>query len=223
MKRPKKLVLWLILSTLVFTVILWLSQLAIYEGWYPVDSLTKHTIVFKYIGKAAALVTTILICWSFLLNSKFGWVNHLISTKQEIVTLNKNVTKWAFLLMFVDPVFLAVNRLPNIPLFIQFFGFRFTSGSYGLGHNLGIISLLLIVFITLALRQDWIDPLVKTIFRSFFGIIPFLLIVHIFFVKSDVSRYLPLTIWVYGWLSMGIIAYIYSIYIEVCTKNNPVV
>jgi hypothetical protein len=201
-----------IIGSIIVTLLLWLSFLTFNDGWYPTDLLTKNTIIFKYLGKATALTTTILICWSFFLSPGFAWTKRFFATPQNVISTNMVVTKWAFILMFVDPIFLAVNRLPNVPLFINFFGFRITSGSYGIGHNLGLVALLIIVIITVVLKQTWIDSAVKTIFRSFFGLIPFVLICHIFFVRSDISKFLPLAIWIYSWLICAIIAYVYQVF-----------
>ncbi len=208
-----------IIGSVFITLFLWLSQLILNNGWYPTDVLTKNTIYFKYVGKATALTTTILICWSFFLSPRFFWTQQFFANPQKVIETNILVTRWAFVLMFVDPLFLAVNRLPNIPLFIEFFGFRITNGLYGIGHNLGIISLLLVVLITIILRQSWLDTTVKIIFRSFFGLIPFLLICHIFFVKSDITKYLPLTIWIYSWLICAVITYLYHVYKEIRITN----
>jgi hypothetical protein len=218
MKHFPKLIYTSIIVSVMVTIVLWLSQIAINNSWYPTDSLTKYTILFKYIGKATALVTTILICWSFFLNPRFVWTKKFFANSQQVIETNMFVTRWAFIFMFVDPIFLAVNRLPNVPLFINFFGFRFTSGLYGIGHNLGLITIILIVFITIMLRQKWLDATVRVIFRSFFGLLPFLLITHIFFVKSDISKFLPLTIWVYGWLVFAIMAFLLQTYRQFTMK-----
>lgn len=220
MKFPKTTIYLLLISSILITVLLWISLIYLNNGWYPVDYFTQNIIGFKYAGKATALATTILICWSFFLNSKFGWTKIFFENGLEVIALNKLVTKWAFVLMIIDPIFLAVNRLPNLSLFFNFFGFRYTSGSYSIGHNLGLITLLLIAFLTIIIPQKWISTTSQVVFRSFFGLIPFLLISHIFFVKSDISKYLPLAIWVYGFLTIAIFAFIYGIYLD--AKQIPV-
>lgn len=196
-----------IILSVLLTIGLWLSQLYIFDGWYPTDSITRYTIFYKYIGKVTALATTILICWSFVLTSKLKLFSSV--TTPNKININKVVTRWAFVLMFFDPLLLALNRLPNLGLFWQFFGFRYTSNTYGIGHNIGIVALLVIILITILLRQDWLDTGVKVFFRSFFGLIPFLLIAHIFFVKSDVTRYPVLGLWIFSWLSMSVLSYIW--------------
>jgi hypothetical protein len=219
MKHYSRIVYMCIIVSVVLTILLWLSQLMIHNSWYPTDSRTIYTIPFKYFGKATALSVTILICWSFFLSPVFGWTKQFFANPQDVVTTNKVVTRWVFIMMFVDPICLALNRLPDIPLFFNFFGFRATSGSYGIGHNLGLLSLILIVFITLILKQSWLNVVVHALFRSFFGLIPFLLITHIFFVKSDVSTFLPLSIWMYGWLICAILAYLYQLYKQFTLKT----
>lgn len=218
MKFSQKIINLTIISSVVITIFIWISQIYLNNGWYPVDYFTKNIIGFKYAGKASALSATILICWSFMLNTRFGWTKYFFEDNQSIIETNKNVTNWAFVLMFIDPIFLAINRLPNISLFLSFFGFRLTSGSYSIGHNLGLVSLLLIVFLTFIIRQKWLSKVSLAMFRSLFGLIPFLLICHIFFVRSDISKYLPLTLWVYGFLVVAMLSYIYTVYLDL--KNS---
>ena len=112
--------------------------------------------------------------------------------------------------MFIDPILLAFNRLPNIPLFLQFFGFRPITSLYGLGHNLGLFLIILIIGCTLILKLDWINSLVRNLVRAFFGLVPFLIFAHILLVKGDISRYLPLQIWIFGWIIVSIIAFVVS-------------
>lgn len=195
----------IIVISVIFTIGLWLSQLYISDGWYPTDYITKNIILFKYVGKITALSATMLICWSFILSSKINWFASI--TKLDKININKIITRWAFVLMFFDPLLLAINRLPNLSLFLNFFSFRFTSNLYGIGHNIGIITLSTIVVFTFLLRQNWLDMGIKIFFRSFFGIIPFLLVAHIFFVKSDVTRYPLLGFWIFSWLIISVLSY----------------
>ena len=172
------------------------------------DNINQVAAILKYVGKATALAATILICWSFVINPKLGNIINSLGSQQQLLQKKIQITRIAFILMFVDPILLAFNRLPDIALFIKFFGFKPTTSMYGIGHNLGLILILLIVVCTLVLKAKWTIQLIKNIIRAFFGLIPFLLFAHILFVKGDISRYLPLQIWIFSWIIIAIIAFV---------------
>ncbi len=209
-----------ILVSIIITILIWYIQLYIYDGWYFVDPKLENIIIFKYLGKITAFATTILICWSFLLNYRLPIIRKLFKNPVEVRELNIFTTKWAFILMFFDPIFLAVNRLPDLSLYIRFFAFRSNSSFYGIGHNLGIVILLIILFTTIFLRQNYFNSTAKVIFRSFFGIIPFLVLLHILFVQGDVSRYPSLRVWVNGWIILAIFCHILATFFYRIDKEN---
>ena len=209
----------LIVGSVLFTLILWFGQIWYYGGWYFVDNINQVAVILKYIGKATALTATILICWSFVLTPSIKFVANLFGNKTQLLQKKIQLTKIAFAIMFIDPILLAFNRLPNIPLFLQFFGFRPITSLYGLGHNLGLLLIILIVGCTLVLKLDWINSLVRNLVRAFFGLVPFLIFAHILFVKSDISRYLPLQIWIFGWIGVSIIAFVASVIADFGSKS----
>ncbi len=200
----------LILGSVLFTLILWFGQIWFYGGWYFVDNINHVAVTLKYIGKATALSATILICWSFVLTPSIRFVASLFGNKAQLLQKKIQITKIAFVLMFIDPILLAFNRLTSIPLFLQFFEFRPITSLYGLGHNLGLLLIVLIVGCTLILKLNWLNSLVRNLSRAFFGLVPFLIFAHILFVKGDISRYLPLQIWIFGWIGVSIIAFVVS-------------
>lgn len=160
-------------------------------------------------------MTTILICWSFILSPNSLFNIYLFKVKPStLILINKRVTSMVIVSMFVDPILLAMNRMPNVNLFLSFFEFRSAASYYGLGHNIGIIILLILLLGTLVLQQKFVSSVAKVMFRSFFGIIPFLLLSHIFFVQGDVSRYKLLGVWMYGWIALAIIFYISTVFVE---------
>jgi hypothetical protein len=200
-----------IISTILFTIALWISQLYLYDGWYLTDTITQKIIILKYLGKTAAFATTLLICWNFVINCKTNWHKSFMS-HEERIALSKWTTNASLVLMFLDPIFLSLMRINdpvNIP---KFFLFREWGLYYSIGHNLGLIIILLIMCLTIILRLKWINNVSKIVFRSFFGLIPFLLILHIFFVASDISKYPVLGVWFYGWLVLAIVCYCKDIF-----------
>lgn len=208
----KNKIIIIISLILLSTILLWLSQLYIYNGWYTTDLITKKTIGLKYIGKATALISTILICLSFIVSKTNKIISKYLS-ELEIVNTNKMITKYAFILIFIDPIFININRIYNLPLFLDFYKFQNSSSFYSIGHNIGIVAILTITILTILIRMNFIDTLTKVFFRSVFGIIPFLIILHIFFVGGDISKYPLLGVWMYGWLILSIFMYAKTLFL----------
>ena len=214
LQKQKFLLNSLILGSVLFTLILWFGQIWLYNGWYFVDNINRTAVTLKYFGKASALITTMLICWSFIINPSFEWCQKLFGQKELLLQKKIQLTKIAFVLMFVDPILLAFNRLPDIGLFLQFFGFRPITSLYGIGHNLGLILIILIVGCTLILKFSWINNLLRNFLRAVFGLIPFLIFAHVLLVKGDISKYFPLQIWIFGWILVSILAFVTATIIE---------
>ncbi len=211
---------YLVVTSLLFTIILWFGQIWYFNDWYFVDKINEFSVFLKYIGKATAIITTILICWSFILNAILLDFCKIKIDKSKLLTKKIQITKVAFVLMFVDPIFLAFNRLPNVGLFAQFFFFKPATSLYGIGHNIGLGLLLLIFFGTIFTKLTFVDRFVKGFFRGLFAIIPFLILIHILFVKSDITKHLPLQLWIFSWLVTAIFTQIISIAIEFQSSKN---
>lgn len=207
--RTKKLEL-LIVASIFFTILLWLSQLYLNNGWYFTDLIIKNTIAFKYIGKALALATTILICWSFILSANYKIFK--LQNLEEQIELNKKITKYAFCLMFLDPILLSLMRIYKPDSILYFFRFRSWSVGYDIGFNVGIVLILLILLLTVILKRKQLDKLAQVFFRSFFGLIPFLILLHIYFLEGDIKRYPLLGVWMLLWLTFAIVSFVKPIF-----------
>jgi len=70
--------------------------------------------------------------------------------------------------------------------------------------------MILVLLLTLVIKLPYHFWL-KT--HDFIGLTLFFACLHIFFISSDISRYLPLRIWIFFLLSLGIFSYIYKVFL----------
>jgi predicted ferric reductase len=128
----------------------------------------------------------------------------------KVYQVHKRIGRWAFFLILLHPVFLAVDRLPDVPAFLQAMFFLLPEGDrYLWGQNAGVLALL--GFAALMALTLWLKIPYHRWKRTheYFGLILLLVSVHIFLVRADVARYPFLTGWMYGWLGLALCSFVY--------------
>ena len=161
-----------------------------------------------FLSQIFSLIGTILLCYSFVLGSRSRFLENIFGGLDKVIKLHHIVGGISFVLLINHPILLAIKALPNLNLASKYL-FLSTIFEY----NTGIIALygmIILLFLTIIIKLTyyiWI----KT--HDTFGIILFFACLHIFFISSDVSRYLPLRIWVFCNLAIGAFFYIYKVFL----------
>lgn len=217
----------LIISSLVaLTSIIWLGSRVLYG-----DSLPP---IHRLIAKGSALSATVLMGFCLLLTTRLKLLENIFGGLDTIYQLHKKTGKYSFYLILLHPLFLSMMRLPAIVDMITFWGLQPTNSLYSIGHNIGVVSLvLLIVLIALSLWIRIPYDIWKLTHKQF-GLVFVLVGMHIIFVDADVASYLPLSVWMYGWMAIGCISTVYSFfyayfsprtayYIDHIDHHNPII
>jgi len=163
---------------------------------------------WQLISQYVSLIGTVLLSLSFILGSRAKFLEKIFGGLDKVVKMHHIIGGIAFVLLLHHPLFLVFSVLPNFKLATQYV---FLSSQ--LSYNPGVIALylmLLLLFLTMVIRlpyQIWI----KT--HDFFGLVLFFASLHIFLITSDVSRYLPLRIWMFINLAIGLFFYIYKVFL----------
>ncbi len=185
-----------VIVTTLLSLLIWLGSMWYFDDWYD-DPLT-------YVAKIGSLGATTLICWTFILSTRFPIVERLFGGLDKVYKAHRHVGQAAFFLILLHPLFLALRLLPEWREFLSFFWF---SGD-GV-RNTGIIALLM--FIVLIAVSLWIslryDVWKQT--HHFFGLLLLVVIVHMVIANAEIMRYPVLRVWFFAWLAVAVFCYLY--------------
>jgi predicted ferric reductase len=196
MRKPS---IYLILSLLITTLLWFLSK----------DTSTSfieqfEAQPFRFISQISALLAFNLICFSFLLSSRFKWIDRNWGGLDKTYKLHQYIGGLSFALIIQHPIFLALQALPNRDLALSYFVPQTTAWLMG---ALALYSLLILLIPSLFLKlpyQLW------KFTHGFLGLSFLFLGIHLILTPSDHSRYLPLTLWVILGAIVGSYSYIYK-------------
>lgn len=188
--------------TIAITLAIWLGNKWYFNDWFANP--------YKYPAKAASLSATVLLCWCVLLSTRNQVLEKYFQGLDKVYQIHKRLGKAAFWLIILHPLFLALDRLPDLVAFLQRLWFIAPNGDgYTIGHNLGLAALLLMV--VLLIPTFWVKIPYHRWKRihEWFGALLVLVVVHIFAVSQDVADYPLLKYWMYGMLSLALVSFIY--------------
>ena len=194
--------MWPIFAVVGITLTMWLGSKWFYEDWFVNP--------YKYIAKTASLSATILMCCCVVLSTRWRFLEHFFGGLDKVYQVHKRIGRWSFFLILLHPVFLAVDRLPDVPAFFQAMWFYQPEGDlYLWGQNVGVMAL--IIFVVLITVTLWLKIAYHRwkITHEFFGLVLLVIVAHIFLVNADIARYPVLTGWMYGWLGLALGSYLY--------------
>lgn len=184
------------------TLAIWLVSKWYYEDWFVNP--------YKYIAKTASLSATVLMCCCIILSTRWRFLERYFGGLDKVYQVHKRLGKWSFYLIPLHPIFLAVDRLPDIPAFLQAMWFLEPQGDrYLWGQNLGVAAFL--AFAVLMALTLWVKIAYHRWKKSheFLGLVLLLVAAHIFVVKADVAAYPVLAGWLYALLGLAFLSFVY--------------
>lgn len=158
------------------------------------------------VSQLISLVGTTLLCLSFLLSSRLGWLENLFGGLDKVYKIHHIAGGLAFVMLLHHPLFLVVKVLPRVDLATKYFWFSNLPA-----YNFGIAALylmLLLLILTLLVNLPY-DLWLKT--HEYMGVALVFAAIHVLTISSDVSRYLPLRYWMTFWLIVSMVAVIYKL------------
>jgi predicted ferric reductase len=183
------------------TLAIWLVSKWYYQDWFANP--------YKYVAKTASLSATVLMCCSIMLSTRWRFFEDFFGGLDKVYQVHKRIGRFAFFLILLHPIFLAVDRLPDVPAFFRALWLYFPHGDrYLWGQNVGVIALLgfaALVALTLWIRIPY-HIWKRT--HEYFGLLLLIVGVHIFLVNADVARYPVLTGWIYGFLGLALVSFV---------------
>jgi predicted ferric reductase len=202
----------IIILSLICTITIWVGSKWFYADWFANP--------YKYVAKTASLGATVLFCWSFILSARYKIIENWFGGLDKVYKAHSKIGMLSFGLILFHPVFLAVNRLPDVAVFLTNLGFQAWSDNYLLGHNLGVIAFLSLVALLFITAWQKIPYHIWRQTHEWFGIFGMLVFLHIFFVDADIAKYPLLKVWMYSWLFLAAMSFIWIRFLY--TKFGPV-
>ncbi len=179
--------------TLLVTFVLWLFAKYELDGGMSLENTTL------YIGQITALFGTVLLSVSY--TDKFS---PFIKTNKPS-QFHEYIGKWAFALILIHPLSLALYLAENWNLILTLFIFPDTTAkAFGIIGLYGYALLLIISSFRLLPHQIWKQTHRLTGIPFFFGAY------HGLLAESDIKHYLPLELWMFSIIILGVSAYVYT-------------
>ena len=152
-----------------------------------------------------ALLGMASLCLTFVLSLKVRFVESLFGGLDKMYRMHRIVATGAFTFLTYHPILLIVSSLPNMKL-VSLYLIPGLNTSYTFGIiSYGILIVLMVVTLYLDLPYH--------IWKYLHGYMGFALLAggtHGLLVASDMSRYMPLRIWMSFLIVIGVIAWVYE-------------
>jgi predicted ferric reductase len=150
------------------------------------------------------------MCCTIVLSTRWRFLERFFGGLDKVYQVHKRLGRWSFFLILFHPVFIAVDRLPDVPAFFRAMWLYQPEGDlYLWGQNFGVLALIgFAILVTLTL---WVKIAYHRWKRTheFFGLVLVIIIAHIFLVNADVARYPVLTVWLYAFLGLALCSFLY--------------
>lgn len=183
-------------ASLAITYALWLGAMGAADEWYDNPWI--------YPAKVGSHGTLILMCWAFILATRFRWVERLFGGLDKVYKAHRHIGETAFFLIFLHPVFLAVADADSVPGYFRYLWF-----SENWVRNTGLIALMVFILLVVLSVSARIAYHRWKRSHDFFGILLVLIVVHAVLADGEIMRYPVLWIWHGIWVTLGLAAYVY--------------
>lgn len=183
-------------ASLAITYVLWLGAMWATNEWYDNP--------WHYPAKVGSHGTLILMCWAFILATRFRWVERLFGGLDKVYKAHRHIGEGAFLLIFLHPVFLAVGDADSVRSLLQYWWF-----SENWVRNTGLIALGFFVLLVVLSIYSKIAYHRWKRSHDFFGALLVLIVFHAVLANSEIMRYPVLRVWHGSWVVLALAAYVY--------------
>lgn len=158
-----------------------------------------------FFAKLSGLIGSVLIAWNFILSTKNTFIEKLFGGLDKTYKVHNIIGNIGFILVVNHPIFLILNSLPfnTTKLYL-------VPSLTNLPYAFGMFSLYtLIILIALTIFVDLPYKLWKKT-HEFMGIVIIFASLHGLLISSDVSKFLPLMLWILTWNLIAILCFLYK-------------
>lgn len=161
------------------------------------DPLRSLSQIFSLIGLIYMMI-------SLILSTRKRFIEDMIGGLDKVYEMHHLVGSLSFVLLVNHPILLALKAIPDASLVKQYL----LLGTY-LPYNLGIIGIYLMIsaFIFMVFVRLPYHIWLRT--HQLLGFAGLIGSAHALYITSDISRYLPLRLWMMFWMFFGSLSFLY--------------
>lgn len=194
-----RLVIFFLITTIISSVLWFLSR-----GYTFAD--LEFEDLFKYLGGISGYVVIVFMSFNFILAARFRIIENILTSLDKLFRIHKWTGILGFSFAMNHVLFLALDNITN------FFSYYIPILDNVLYKNIGMLALYSLFVIIMLARANFLPYHIWKFIHSFMGV-PFIIAgIHIYLVSS-VYAFLPAQIWLGFWLIVGIISYVYAVFL----------
>ena len=187
-----------VIGTVLISYALWLGSMWYYDDWYDEP--------WTYIAKIGSHGATLLMCWAFLLATRFKVIERLFGGLDTVYAAHRHIGIAAFALIVLHPLGLA---MPFLGDWAAWFGFFLPSSDSV--RNTGLIALVgFAVLLVLSLLASVVPYDRWKRSHELFGLIFAVIILHALLAPGEITRYPALQVWFAIWAILAALAILYT-------------
>lgn len=152
-----------------------------------------------------SLLGIVLLGASLLLSTKISFFEWVFGGQDEVIKIHRIVGSIAFVFIVNHPLLLAVQYLPKFKTALLYL-----TPNVDLAYNLGIFALYVMIVSFVFMAFIRLPYHIWKRSHQLLGISFILGSAHALLISSDISRYLPLKLWIGEWIGIGILSFIYT-------------
>ncbi|MEI6690974.1 MAG: ferric reductase-like transmembrane domain-containing protein [bacterium] len=191
------------------TILIWLTILFTMTlfGVAKIQFFSLSPSIWQIFAQISGLMGLLLLSWSFVLSIRNLILEKMFGGLDKVYKIHHIVGGASFLFLINHPLFLIINSLPSNLLKLYLI-----PGTM-LDYNSGILALyLMLLLLLLTLFVDLPYYLWKQT-HEWMGMVIFLGGMHGLLISSDMSRFMPLRIWMLGFSLVAILSFLYKRYL----------
>lgn len=188
-----------------------LAVMAITVGLYGLSKTDLRLILetpWLSISQLLSLLGTVLLSLTFVLSSRARWLEKYFGGLDKVNKLHQLTGMVATIMLLNHPLFLVADVLPRWDL-----AQRYLWWSSVPSYNYGVTALVMMIFAMVATVLIKLPYHVWLKTHDLLGLPLIAAMLHVVNINSDVARFLPLRIWIVGWLTIAILAYVYKVFL----------
>ncbi len=157
-----------------------------------------------YPAKLGSHGTIILMCWAYILTTRFRFVERLFGGLDKVYKAHRHIGESALALILLHPLGLSLAYTDSLS---GFFGYLWFSDSWV--RNTGLIALLVFVLLVAVSIYVKIAYHIWKWTHHLFGPLLVLIVIHAVLADGEIVRHPLLLVWHGAWIAMAAAAYVY--------------
>lgn len=160
------------------------------------------------VSQTLGLLGSVLMSVTFVLGSRAKFLEDLFGGMDKVLKIHHISGGVSFLMLISHPMIMAIEAIPNYKIAASYF-FLGENISYNFGV-LALYTMIATLIFTLVIRLPY-HIWIKT--HDLMGVVLIFAGLHIYLISSDVSRFLPLRLWIFLFLVAGLVSYAYKVFL----------